>query len=275
MSYTTNLFIDSDKSVPVCEKNLSICLSTNGFSFSITSVKNELLVLGDIACDLSKSLAELLPEVKKAFADHGIVLFGFNKAELVVHADQFVWVPDHLYEEGHDRKYLEALCDPTPGMTLFCEHNEALGARMIFMADNSKVDVFRIAIPGLKVRCQHSALVNKDNMERSDMRSVMLVNLRDGKMDVDVFCNHKLQLSNTYITHTFDDAVYQSINVCKQLRLEEADMVVWVCGNIDRAHYAEMHRYFPKMDLYKGRPLTFANPEMSHIHTYKYAECLS
>ena len=67
MSYNINSLIKSEKVVGSYEKRLSICLSSNGFSFSMTSLHDELLAFGEVTCNLSASMSDLLLDIKSVF----------------------------------------------------------------------------------------------------------------------------------------------------------------------------------------------------------------
>jgi len=241
----------------------------------MTSVRDELLALGDVDCDLRVSMAALMADVKKAFAEVGIQPYGLKVSELVVNSRQFVWIPQHLYEEDRKNSYIESLTKVDAGMAVFADHNETVGADIVFTAENSVVSAFRVAIPGLAVRCQHSKLANAAVAENSDLKSVLIVNIRDKEADYVVFCNKKLQLSNTYACESTDEVVYHALNITKQLHLEDAMMTTAVCGAVDREHFARMQKLFPNVALYLGRNLTVDAGEIQKAPLYKYAVVLS
>ena len=275
MSYKINSFIVSDKPVASYEKRLSICLTSNGFSFSLCSVDDELLAFGDVQCPTAVSMSELLSTVKSAFAEMKIQPYGMKETELVVFSRQFVWVPQHLYDEKRQRTYLEALCKVETGCGVFCDFNEAIKAYLIFSADNNQVSAFKIACPGLKVRCQHSKMANQTVIESSDLKSVLLMNVRPGVTDYAVFCNKKLQISNSFDCVNFDETMYHALNLTKQFHLEDALMTAAVCGDVTREDYARMRPFFPNVVLYTGRPLTLTVPEMQHVPLYRHAMIMS
>lgn len=275
MSYSTLSFISSLKEVPAYDKNLSICLSANGFSFSITSTKNELLTLAEIGFEGQPSMADAIMMVKQVFADKNIVLLGFHKAQLVINADYYTWIPESLYQTGNDRQYLTAVCDIPKVHAVFSEFNEHIQAYVVFAADNTLVSAFKIAIPGLKIRCQQSVFVNEENVQRNDMRNMLLVQVRNGKSDFSVLCNRKLLLSNTYSCENFDETIYHTVNLSRQLHLGDTMLDVKVCGQIDRDGFFKMSQFFKDIELYKGNKLSFGNPEMYKIHTYRFANILA
>lgn len=275
MSYTNQAFISGGKEVPSYEKNISICLGADGFSFAVTSVKDELLAYGAIAFEGCMSMSEAVTMVRSVWDEHKIVPMGYNGMELVIPSVHFVMVPDELYQPGNDRRYLESLMKIPMGLGVFCCHNESVGAQVVFTGDNNMVSAFKIAMPGIKVKCQYNKLANADLLKRSNMCSVMLLNMRGQAMDVVVYVNRRLQLVNTFPIASTQDALYHAVDVMKSLRLEDAKLEVLLCGDVERERYAEMAPYFPQADLYCGRTLKAATSELQTLHTYKMAMLLS
>ena len=275
MSYKLNSFIASDKKVASYEKRLSICLKSNGFSFSVTTIYDELIALGEVDCNTAATMSELISDIKGVLSEIHIQPFELKDKELIVFSRQFVWVPQHLYDEQKQREYLEALCTVDTSCCVVTDYNEAIKSYMVFSADNSLVSAFKIAVPGLKVRCQHSKMVNPTVLESSELKSVLLMNIREGQTDFAVFCNKKLQISNTFDCVNFDEVLYHALNLTKHFHLEDATMVAAVSGDIDRERFARLKGYFPNVALFTGRPLTLTVPEMQHIPSYRHALILS
>lgn len=274
MPYTQNLFISSDKEVPAYEMNLSICLKADGFSFSVVSNQEELLCIGSVDCN-AHSMSEWTSVIKEVFNAYNLPLFGYNSTRLIIETQQFTWIPDHLYDAANDRKYLDMVCKIKTGQAIYSEHNEAIGAHVIFAADNTAVSAFKITIPRIAISCQHSAFASKYLLQRSDLKSLMLINIHNDVADFAVFCNKKLQLSNSYPCSNIEEVCYYGLNVVKQLKLEEASFETLVGGNIDRPHFEFLAKFFPQADIYDGRPLQMANPEMHLVKRYRYPEILS
>ena len=101
------------------------------------------------------------------------------------------------------------------------------------------------------------------------------MNVREGATDYAVFCNKKLQISNTFDSASFEETVYNALNITKVLKLEDAQMTLSVCGNVGREEFALLRRYFPNVELYTGRKLKYTVAEMQHIPAYRYALILS
>ena len=275
MSYKINSFIASDKEVASYEKRLSICLASNGFSFSISTIHDELLAFGEVECNTAAPMSELIADIKGVMAEKRIQPFGLKEKELVLYSQQFVWVPQHLYDEKKQREYLEALCTVATGCSVNVDYNDAIKAYLVFSADNNIVSAFKIAVPGLKVRCQHSEMANPTLLVSIDMKSVLFMNVRPEETDFAVFCNKKLQISNTFSCENWDETLYHALNLTKQFHLEDAAMLTAVCGDVDRERFASLRSYFPNVALYTGRQLALTVPEMQHIPAYRHALILS
>lgn len=275
MSYKINSLIKSDKIVGSYEKRLSICLTSNGFSFSLTSLKNELLVWGEVSVNLSAPMSDLLLDIKASFTEMGIITYGIKETRLITLSRHFVWIPQNLYEEKMQRSYLEALAPIQTGNSVFTSFNESTKAYIVFSAPNNVVSAFKIAIPGLTVRCQHDILVNETLLQASELQSVLMLNVREEETDYAILCNKKLQITNTFHCTNFDETLYHALNLTKQFHLEDATMTTAVCGNIDREMFAKIRQFLPNVSLYTGRQLTLTEPEMQHIPLYRHALILS
>ncbi len=270
MSYITNSFITSDKEVPSYDKRMSICLETNGFSFSIVTLQDELLSFGAVAFEGTPSMGEAVQMIRNVCEEHHIATLGFNEVELIVATPCYSLIPDELYEAGNDRKYIDPLLSKPVRENIFSAHNDALGAQVVFAADSAVVSAFKIAMPGIKIRCQYNKLINADLIQSSRMRSIMLLHLRKEAMDVVVYCNRKVQLVNTFVCSDTEEATYMAVTIMKQFHLENAEFEVLLCGDIDRERYGEMQRFFPQTDLYVGRQWIKSTLELQHLHTYRH-----
>ena len=101
--------ITTDKAVANNEMRLSICLRTNGFSFSVVAGERELLTFGEAVFNLHRPVGELTNAVRSFFDAHGIATFECRQVRLVVPSEQCVWVPEHLYDARRDRQYLQTV----------------------------------------------------------------------------------------------------------------------------------------------------------------------
>ena len=249
---------------------LSICLKTDGFSFSLLSGERRLLTLEELPMPAGepKTLAEdILAHLERKYA---VSPLGLDGMRLVVPAKRFAWVPEHLFDPMRSRQYLDLVGEPDAAKGVVHIRNKALGACMVFDVDNETVNPFKVHFPGIDVHCPHSVLVSADLLRDSATHPLMLLHLDDGRADVEVFYAGQLHLSNSYPAASPDEALYYAIDIMKRLHLETPDMELRLCGNVDRAVYARYQRYFPNVGLHVGLPVTPKSPTDLPVPTYRH-----
>ena len=267
--------ITTDKAVANNEMRLSICLRTNGFSFSTVAAEQELLTFGEAAFDLHRPVGELTDAIRGFFDAQGIATFECRQVRLIVPSERCVWVPEHLYDARRDRQYLQTVTALAGDAGVCHAYSGSVGAYVVFTAPSEVVTAFKVALPGVDVVCQHSVLANEMLMQQSAQHPVVLMHVRDGVGDFESFYNSQLLMSNSYAATDEEGLLYHALNVMKTLHLETPDMELTICGEVGRGIYGMLQHYFPNVTLYTGRPFTFSNPEFQTFHTYRHALLLS
>lgn len=269
--YKVNTFITTDKEVAAYEKRISICLTSNGFSFSVATIDGTLLTVGDVTMDLNVSMVELSANVRAFFTDYGVSSLGCQQMVLIAPSERFVWIPAHLYTPGDERRYLEAVSSQKMSQMAYGAMVHDADSYIVFEADGTVVSAFKIALPGIVVQCLPGALVRHGLKERALQHPVLLAHIADGRVCFVAYDKGGLLL--TTIRHISDSqqVLYNALDVMKRLDIEKPNMELLLSGNVDRALFASLKGYFPKIDLYLGNPMRFLNPEFQRLHSYRYA----
>ena len=275
MSYKVTTLITTDKAVANNDSRLSICLRSNGFSFSITSTDNVLYTLGETECDLSLPMGETVSLIKSFFAEQGINTLNIAQMRLIVPSLQSVWIPDGLYDPARDKQYLQMMARPERESCICHIHSQPMEAYMVFSTPLAVTTAFKVALPGIDIHSQHSVLVNELTLKKSLGHPCLLMHVRDGMADYEAFYDGHLLLSNTLTATDNNECLYHALGFMKQLHMETPDMELAICGQVNRDIYGLLQHYFPSVTLYTGRPYTFLNPEFQTLHTYRHALLLS
>ncbi len=275
MSNQVTTIITTDKAVANNEKRLSICLRSNGFSFSIVTLDQVLLTFGQADFDFNQQLGNQIQAVKDLFAANDINTFEMKQMSLIVPTENFAWIPYHLYDTQYDRQYLKMVGRPDVNQGIFHTLVPLLNSYMVFSAPSAVVTAFKVALPGIDVHCQHSILMNETLMQRSMGHPLMVLHIGEQKGDIEAFYANQLLLSNSFVFQNGNELLYHTLGVMKQLHLETPDMELAICGNVGRDGFAFLQRYFPNVTLYYGRQVTFVNPDFQTFPTYKHALLLS
>lgn len=266
MSYQVRTFQSAPHQLSSANKNLSICLKPDGFSFTISTDNNHLLTYCDVQADTRASISALSADIKALFADKQLSTFGYSRAELIVQTELSTWIPEHLFEKGKERQYLALVGSIKQGNSVFADINPLIKSYIVFEAPSTATSAFKIVFPGISIRCQHSKFVTQQLL--SEAPTCLLVHLRKGTFDIMASSNSTLQLTNSFPFNNLSEAIYRTLSVVKMLNLESSDLQLNLCGDVDRDSYRQYQRYFPHVKLYTGI-LMPQSDEMAPIHTYK------
>lgn len=272
--YINNLIISENVKTADCQKKLSICLETNGFSFTILNEKNKMFAFGDITCVFPDTLSQIIVLIKQVFADVHIEYALMDEVELIVASSKSTWVPESLFDAAHTREYFNVLSSLEVKETVFYCYSERLQAYSVFAYSDTIVSAFKVAIPGIKVKSQHSKMLETPLLERSRMKSVVEVYVRKKEFDIAVFANKSLLLNNTFKYADKSDITYLTLLAINNLNVNRDALEVCISGKVDRDMFAGMERFFPKVVLYTGSKVEFADNEMYKIPLYQYSMLL-
>lgn len=275
MSHPVTSIITTGDAVANEETRLSICLRADGFSFSVATLDGILLTVGDCRPDGWKLDATAARRVADTVTDARDLALGYRQMQLIIPTTQFTWVPEHLFDASRVHQYLHFVAELDEGANAYHIYSPAIKAYMVFAAPDALVTPFKVALPGIDVHNQHSAMVTEHLLQASAGHPVILMHVRDGVADIEAMYNGQLLLSNSYDANGEEELLYHALNVMKRLHLETPDMDLKICGNVDRSIYARLSRFFPNVTLYTGIPHRYLNPEFETLHTYRHALILS
>lgn len=275
MSNQVTQIIKTDKAVATNPKRLSICLRSNGFSFSTATPDRELLSYGEADFDFNRPMGELTAQLKDFLSELQLSSFSFAQMQLVICSDHFAWIPEHLYDAARDRQYLHMVSSPDSALGVYHIYHKQLQSYMVFSAPAMAVTAFKVALPGVDVHCQHSVLASADLMQRSAAHPLVLLHKRAERVDFEACYNGRLLFSNSFPAADDTEALYHGLDVMKQLHLETPDMELAICGQVGRETYAMLQHYFPNVTLYTGLPVTSEHPDLQRIPTYQHILLLS
>lgn len=267
--YRCKTLIVTEKEFASSEKRLSICLRSNGFSFSEVATSGVLLTFGEAEGEHASSMTGVMADVKAFFASVGIRPLGYASMELVVLSNESVWVPDELYSPSANRQYLKlAGSTATSIMATRCK---ALSSTAVYVAAEMLATAFKVALPGLQVVNQHVKLASIGLERRSMQHAVLLTHWREGVIDFAAYREGRYIYGNSVRFASDSEAQFHTIEVLKSYGLENADTELLMCGEVGRERFALLRPYFPTASLYTGTHTSYLTPAFKTLHTYKNA----
>lgn len=271
MIYTKRIFLHAENNVPAFEKRLSICLQTNGFSFSVIDKKNTLYTFGDIDCQFSESLAEIISGVKQIFTSLNVPLSGYNNTELIMPTSKNVWIPKHIFSEGNEKDYLNALCPIDLHESCHSYYYEQLDAYTVFAVSNTLASGLKIAIPAVKIKSQFAKMMDFPCLKNNKIGVAVNVFVRDNDVDVAIVNSEKFMFSNTFKYNQQEDLIYFTLNAIKQLKLAENKVTVHLAGKVVPSTFDEFRNFFANVKLEKLNALQLPDDRFFSIPRHEYA----
>jgi hypothetical protein len=272
--YINNKIISDNIKTTDSQKKLSICLETNGFSFTVIDKNNKMLAFGDIACVFPETLSQIITLVKQVFANLGIEYSLMDEVELIVPSNKCTWIPESLFDTTHIREYFNVLSPLEVKETVFYTYSEKLQAYSVFTYVDVIVSAFKVVMPGIKVRSQQSKMLDTLLLEKSRMKSIVEIYVRKKEFEIAVFDNKSLVLSNIFKYGNNSDISYLILLVLKHLNINKDAMELYISGMVDRDMFTSVERFFPKVILYVGKKVDFSDNEMYRIPLYQYSMLL-
>lgn len=279
--YRVNTFIGTDKEVASYEKRMSICLQSNGFSFSVTTNSGLLLAFGEVHVDMNQPMSALIGDIKAFLSEYRLYPVEFTQMRLVIDAANYVWIPASIYDASQQRRYLETVASVPSSSMVFSTRHPDLDAWLVYAADATWITAFRVALPGIDCCAKPFALLGDTLLQRAQNHPVMVAQLneeeRKGVWSVDylVLKEGALMLSTRRRVEGVQQLLYTSLTLMKRMEIEEPGMEMLLCGAVDRDLFMQLRGYFPHLDLFNGAPHRTCNPQLSRVHAYRYAAIFS
>ena len=216
-------------------------------------------------------MSDWMTTLRGVIGECDIRTIGMASMELVVSSSKFVLIPEHLYEAGNNRTYLESVCHLDAGMTICSDFIESINAWSVFVADNNLVSACRIVLPGVKVRCQYAKLLDKYMLADGD---TLAVHVRKDASDYVLLHNGKPTLANTFACDGFDDTLYFALDIVSHAGIDASKLQVMLSGEVAYSDFDLLRHYFGDVKLNNGKPMRILEPEFQHLHNYRYVLAL-
>lgn len=267
--YRCKTLIVTEKEFASSEKRLSICLRSNGFSFSEVTLSGVLLTFGEAEGMHASTMTSVMADVKAFFASVGIRPLGYASMELIVFSNESVWVPDELYTPSANRQYLKLV--GSQAVTVMATPCKPLASTAVYVASDAVATAFKVALPGLSVVNQHVRLATLGLEQGSKQHPLLLAHWREDVIDFAAYRDGRYIYGNTVAYGSDSEAQFHTVEVLKSFGLENSGTELLLCGEVGRERFALLRPYFPVASLYTGTHTSYLNPAFKTLHTYRNA----
>ncbi|MDR1726149.1 MAG: DUF3822 family protein [Bacteroidales bacterium] len=257
------------------EMKLSVCLKTNGFSFTFIDSSFHLRAVGEFAVDLSQGISTVMTSIKECFASIDIKNLKFTKTNIINLTNKQVWIPYKLYDSQHDKTYIKTMCDVQSSETILAKIVEAIDAVSIFALPLNHYSGAKIAIPTAKFLSQHEVLARYLFDVASFSSNTFLLYKRDNIFDMLFFKGNTFTFCNSFICENATDMIYYILYALSRLHIDVEDVNFLITGDsYSKEEFNTLRNYL--FDVSFANPLenVKAGFEFDGVDLQKYFLCL-
>ena len=219
---------DAEKS---SQYRMAIQCSLGGLSFALLDAETQMLVaLECYQSDLLSDSNDLFRTLERALEDKGLNNKDFQSVTCIVDNRYCALVPEPLFNETDQAKYLDFAFQIPDTYTIVSERLEAarcynVHARLKAMQDN-------VLGKWANARITHSSSIFIDNMMQSPENNGVFVNVRNRDFDMLIKKDGKLHFFNNFKFNTKEDFAYFLLFALEQNELSGQDTTVTFAGLI-------------------------------------------
>ena len=212
------------------QDTLSIRLSADGFSFSVTNSINKasfryesLLIQPNIS---------LTANIKQVILPHELLQKQFKEIKILLNTPNYTIVPFELFED-EQAETIYYQCHPKrPGETILYNILDRCNIVIIFAIEKSTHTLLQELFSKARIYASISPLIEHlANKSRIGGNYKTYIHLRQKNTDILVFKHGQPLLINTFATLSNNDRIYYILNIWEKLALNQEHDELYIVGN--------------------------------------------
>lgn len=174
--------------------------------------------------------------------------FEFSKAIVGVFSSTYTLIPDSIFKEGDEKKFLEFNFSETdPIQKVFSRQVNPFHLKTVFgISADLHHEIYHLFEEPELLHLSSTLLIASHLESRGKKEKEIFLHVRRDCIDLIVLEGKKLLLMNTYRTPTADDILYFTLMVCDQLELDPDSIPLRLAGEIEKEalKYKLLFKYF-------------------------------
>ncbi len=224
--------------------NLSIRLSTDGFSFSIYNPIRDTLVLArgkEVETGLS-----LTANMRKALKEFECLSYTYKQATVLLVSKRFTLIPLELFAEDQVATAFYYNFSPRENETILSDTLPKNGAAVLYAVDKSLYQLLQEQYPSVQFRAsvtfpaEHFAVKSRLGSDKQ-----MYAIVHKEFMEIYAYQRGRMMLLNTYACKSDSDRMFYLLYVWKQLAMnQQTDQLCFVGNEEENSELMEKIRRF-------------------------------
>jgi len=267
--------IESDTLKNINNNRLSVQISLTGLSFLMTNSRNtEVLFFKDVSFDSDYNPSEILEEIKSILSEIEESDLDFTTLTLIYATGIYTLVPKKLFDQSKASEYLKF-------------NSKILANDFIANDAINMLDIVNVYVPLINVNnyffdnygefsYYHATTVLLKHIlnDTLSIEKSVYINFQKDLIDILVFEDSRVVLSNSFIFKTSEDLIYYVLFTFEQLGIDPEKIKVKLMGNVkkDDPNYNILYKYIRNILFYKSdsKKITIAETEEHQNLILKY-----
>ena len=209
------MFERTDATYNTNEYNLSIRISSDGFSLSIQDANNKSLLAKNTNADLysltKKEIKDLL------YSESDILLSDYNNINIIVETDNYTFIPKSIFQIAEIDTYYNFLFPKDKKQLVTFNPISRWETTNIYSLYSNLNKVLEEFFPETNIQHQLSYLLSEKALTKEDH---IYIWRRPKFIDVILIRNSELTLLNSYSYEATEDAVYHILRLVEEFKLD-------------------------------------------------------
>jgi hypothetical protein len=246
-------FLKTDESILSEDTDLSICLSADGFFFSLIDKRYRLKAIGEFKVDLNSGITAVMSNLRKCFAEVDIRLFNFNKIRIITPTNKNIFIPHKLYDNTKSKEYLRSVSLITGTDTIIESISDRLDTVSVFATPMYQNSGIKILMPKAEFLSQHQIMAEYGFEISKLTNNTVVLHRREEVCDIVIYKGSQFVLSNSFNFTNENDMIYHIIFTLDQLQIDTAEVTFLITGSSYTLEEKQMLSKFIKN-------VSYANP---------------
>lgn len=229
---------------PISNKSLSIRVCTNGLSFcTYTPGSPTPFVYKE--CDVNHTIS-LAANLKEAFRTEPLLQQQYKRVNVLVTTSRFTTMPVAMFKAEDVKEYFDFAFPKEAPCRVSYNVLRRSGIAIVFGLDKNVYQLIHDDFPMARFYASSSTLIEYFS-ERSlfGANKKMFVYLHEKELTLYVFEQGRMLFVNTYRASNVNDFQFYTLNVWKQLDMDQVEDALFIVGDNDHAQeYSEKIKYF-------------------------------
>jgi hypothetical protein len=216
----------------ITNQEISIQVSLNGFSFSISSSENnDCLAFRHYSFKNLVLIDELIRNTEHIVSEDNYLNTKYNKANIFYVSQNVTIIPGDYFDKNNLKTYFEFNHNLAELDEIHYSYIQEINAYNVYSIPNYLTNSFYNLSPSIKFEHQTNQMIRFGYKNLENSRTIILLGINKGFFDLVIYEGQKLILSNSFQYANTMDFIYFFLYAIEQLKIDISSAKIFTLGN--------------------------------------------